>query len=78
MKRIPSPDIIPAMSRLLALLVCSALSSVAYGGTEGAMPLTRSGAGRVMNTVVVPAYKENPNIRPLTERLFKALDEHGR
>lgn len=63
--------------RLLALFVCTALSSVAYGGTEGAMPVTRSQASRVMNTVVVPAYKENPNIRPLTERLFKALDEHG-
>lgn len=68
----------PGFCRVLALLVCTALSSVAFGGAEGGMPVTRSQTGRVANTVVVPAYKENPNIRPLTERLFKALDEHGR
>ena len=37
----------------------------------------RKSQSSIMNTVVVPAYKENLNIRPLTERLFKALDEHG-
>lgn len=31
----------------------------------------------IIHTVVVPAYKEAPNIRPLTERVFKALSEHG-
>mmetsp|Transcript_57756 Transcript_57756/g.118186 ORF Transcript_57756/g.118186 Transcript_57756/m.118186 type:complete len:270 (+) Transcript_57756:334-1143(+) len=30
----------------------------------------------ITSTVVVPAYKENPNVRPLTERLFKALKDH--
>ena len=37
----------------------------------------RKSKSSIVNTVVVPAYKENLNIRPLTERLFKALDEHG-
>lgn len=40
------------------------------------MPVTRSKKS-IVSTVVVPAYKENLNIRPLTERLFKALDAHG-
>mmetsp|Transcript_48069 Transcript_48069/g.113450 ORF Transcript_48069/g.113450 Transcript_48069/m.113450 type:complete len:270 (+) Transcript_48069:259-1068(+) len=31
----------------------------------------------ITSTIVVPAYKEQPNVRPLTERLFKALAEHG-
>lgn len=72
------PTPYPAFRRVLALLLCTALSSVAYGGADDAMPVTRSQTGRVINTVVVPAYKENPNIRPLAERLFKALDEHGK
>jgi hypothetical protein len=40
------------------------------------MPVTRSKAS-IVSSVIVPAYKENLNIRPLTERLFKALEEQG-
>ena len=44
------------------------------------MPVTRSSSrveSQILHSVVVPAYTENLNIRPLTERLFKALQEHG-
>ena len=43
-------------------------SSTGRGGGQG---------GRIVNTIVVPAYKENANIRSLTERVFTALDAHG-
>ncbi|KAK9454396.1 nucleotide-diphospho-sugar transferase [Dipodascopsis uninucleata] len=34
-------------------------------------------AQSTLNSVIVPAYHEKPNIRPLTERLFAALEETG-
>ena len=61
--------------RLALALVFAAACAAQVGGEEAGSGST--GMGKITGTVVVPAYKENLNIRPLAQRLFAALKEHG-
>lgn len=62
--------------RLSLALFLSAACVVLVGGEEAAAGNVPT-MGKITGTVVVPAYKENPNIRPLAQRLFAALREHS-
>jgi len=61
---------------LLVLLFSTTLSSIVCNQEPGGDMAGMRSKTALVNTVIVPAYKENLNLRPLTERLFKALEQH--
>lgn len=45
--------------------------------TMASPPYAPSDTSYLDGTIVVPTYKENENLRPLIERIFMSLKEHG-